>query len=442
MTLHQKEIPAGYRVLCLNSLTILLPVPVAEAVVDAAREPAPADATAAPPGSVEQDCTVEDATTLLNADPPAAEEPAFLKQDADAEGGVQDSVATLEAPMGPLVKSGLTDYEHCMDGEQSPADVPLLRHVFRADETSALTHRMRTITDVEDKKVLERYRSHMRLGGGQRIVAIPKISSLDELENEHPNFAAPIAHVRNRLLLSKRNGSPPRIPPMLLLGPPGVGKTHFTKALADAMRAPIYRVNFDSPVAASNLIGLDKQWRNSRAGQLFQALVMGTHANPVFLLDELDKSRVSREDDPLAPLHTLLEPGTADSVTDISTEVTFDTSLVTWVATANYSLRIPDTLRSRLTEFWIEMPGPADAIRITTAVAAGVVHSLAPDGFKPLSRRIAVLLAHLTPREVVKAVGDALALAVANGRAQIVRSDFPAEALAEDVSGDGKGLLH
>ena len=361
----------------------------------------------------------------------------------------------LESKSGTDQHNGIGLLEQCVQKmvyaanakQDQPADFELYKEkpkhlVFDWNQSFELEKRIKAISDSDSQAVLKRYAKEMRRDGGRKPVGMPTLESLDILQDQHPNFSEVISFVRNKLILAEKTGSFLRIPPILLSGDAGVGKTHFSKSLASALNTSIHRLAFDGPISSSALIGMDRQWGNTRAGLLFNAVVLGANANPVFVLDELDKARASRQDDPLAPLHTIFESGTAGEVKDLSTEVVFDASLVTWIATANYPLMIPPTIRSRLREFWIAMPGPADAIKITRYVAASVIENSAPLGFSLISDRLSVLLAHLTPREVVKAVGDAVACAVANGRMEVVKSDFSAEAIAEDVATDGAALLH
>ena len=252
----------------------------------------------------------------------------------------------------------------------------------------------------------------------------------------------PIELVRNELLASRHAGRPPQVPPVLLLGGPGIGKTHFASALAATLEAPIHRLNFDAPLSASVLIDLDRQWSNSRSGLLFDAICRGDTANPIVLLDELDKARVLSGDDPLAPLHTLLERSTARAVRDISTEFVFDAAHTVWIATANYPMLIPTTIRSRFVEFLISPATPAQAIDVTAAVAAAAIAASAPTGFEALDRRLVVALAHCTPREVSKAVTAAICRAVVNERFCIKREDFPPDVFAEDPNNAPEVWLH
>jgi ATP-dependent Lon protease len=146
-------------------------------------------------------------------------------------------------------------------------------------------------------------------------------------------------------------------------GDPGIGKTRFSVELAHALGTVIRRLPFDNGQSGSSLLGSDKNWANTTYGAVFELVVLGQHANPVILLDEIDKASKRREGDALASLHTLLEPVTSQTVRDISVDFEFNASHVLWIATANDLTRVAPSLRSRFHEFWVEQPTGAQACR-------------------------------------------------------------------------------
>jgi len=168
---------------------------------------------------------------------------------------------------------------------------------------------------------------------------------------------------------------------------------------------------------------------------LFELVCLGKVANPTVVLEEVDKAKHHSNDDPLGCLHTLLEPSTSGAVRDLSIDFVFDASLVTFIATANDPTKLPQSLRSRFYEFFIRFPEAHHAIDIATSVAEAVILEIAPYGFSAPTRKISVLLAHLTPREVVKAVKEGIANAILNGRLHLVCTDFSPETLGLPGSG-------
>lgn len=277
----------------------------------------------------------------------------------------------------------------------------------------------------------------------RRVAAPEGMEALDALYDSHPNFEEVIDLVKNQLLLAERSGRAPRIPPILLDGEPGLGKTHFASALAQVLGAPIQRIAMDASVTAAKLVGTDRHWSNTAVGSLFEIVCLGTHANPVFLLDEVDKAVGRNYQDPLAALHSLLEPSTACRAKDVSAEMEFDASLVTWVATANHARLLPDSLRSRFREFRIKRLTAEQSIRATESIVESTVDDLELAGFEVPGRAFCVALAHLVPREIQQAVQQAVAVAVANGKTRVTVKDIPAQ-FRDDESkpAGGNSWLH
>ncbi len=254
-----------------------------------------------------------------------------------------------------------------------------------------------------------------------------------DLTNRHAHFQKVIEFVADTL--SGMSGKVRRIPPILLLGPPGVGKSCFAQDLARALGANFLQLQMDSAVTRMTLVGSDRRYSNTSQGELFNLICLRDQANPIVLLDELDKAQQDGRDSAIAPLHGLLEPVTAKRCRDVSTEFVFDASLVTWLATANDATKIPNTLRSRFREFVILPPQGAHAIEVSASVMKKVLTEFAPQGFADAAKSIAVALAHLTAREIYQVTERAVGNALSNGRTSLQIADFHADAMALEVDG-------
>lgn len=254
---------------------------------------------------------------------------------------------------------------------------------------------------------------------------------LDKLEHEMANFAPVIQTVIRPHLHLVSMGIDHRMPPILLLGEPGVGKTRFANQLAKILGLPKpLHIQMAAETNGASLAGSSTFWSNSAPGLLFEALAWGTGtgmvaANPLVLLDELDKPSKDMSYDPIGSLYTLLEADTAVDFQDQSLpDVQIDTSSVRWIGTANDISCIPEPVRSRMCTFEIQMP-TAEQQQV---IMQGMYQSLLAKYHLPLTDELppSVLdrLASLSPREAKIALDCAIASAVARCSLEIAVKDL------------------
>lgn len=249
---------------------------------------------------------------------------------------------------------------------------------------------------------------------------------LEELAQEMPSFRAPVDLVSQAFALSVRCGGLPAVPPMLLIGPPGVGKSLFAYRLSDVLRCGHAWLALDQRTAGTTLRGSDAHWSNARHGLLFQHLALGKTANPVFVLDEIDKAAraVGRDGvDMLSQLHSVLEPETSRHVEDISLGIELDASQVMYVATANDLQRLDAPLLSRFEVFQIGLPTPREQREASRRIVASVLVRLEAEDSIAVSEGAYVLLAQYSPRAIRRAAERALAICVSAGRARMSIED-------------------
>lgn len=281
------------------------------------------------------------------------------------------------------------------------------------------------------------------MGEYRRVGKLPRPQALDTLRQSHPHFGVVIDFVSDRLALAARSRKPVRIPPILLGGPPGIGKTHFCSALAKVLSVPCRRHQMDQAESSSALLGSEKTWSNTRVGLVFEEVVLGEYANPMIILDELDKAhRRNHHSSAAAVLHTLLEPVTAGAVRDLSADIEFDASLVTWVATCNYPWQIEPTLLSRMKCFWIDMPDASQALMMVKSVAAQAIKDAAVPGFQVPGREILVEIAHYSARKQYQIIGEAVARCVRESRKQMDVADIAKWVVRDGEEGVPGVVLH
>ena len=275
------------------------------------------------------------------------------------------------------------------------------------------------------------YDKMLRVGGQRFTVKPSALPQMDHLCEELPNFGSVLEDIRKQLALCIDSQDAVELPPMLLLGEPGIGKTHFARRISQLLGTGYGFVPMSSLTAGWILGGASSQWKNAKPGKVFETFLNGDYANPVMLVDEIDKASAEGQYDPLGALYSLLEVDTATRFVDEFAEVPIDASGAVWFATANDAARIPEPILNRMHVYQIEAPDAEGAARIALAIYREIrgAHDWGK-GFPELpSATVVEKLAALSPREMRRAVLAAFGNAKVAGRGEL---------RPEDVN-DGRG---
>jgi ATP-dependent Lon protease len=219
---------------------------------------------------------------------------------------------------------------------------------------------------------------------------------------------------------------------MLLLGDPGIGKTHFARRLAKLLGTGYSFIGMSSLTAGWILSGASAQWKNAKPGKVFDALVHGDYANPVIVVDEIDKAGGDAQYDPLGSLYTLLEHDTACEFVDEFAEVPIDASDVVWIATANEARAIPEPILNRVNVYEIDPPDPEGSRRIARGIYRELrdEHSWGQQFPEEPAASMIDRLAQLKPREMRRVLLAAFGNAKLAQRQEVLADDVTAERVA------------
>jgi SpoVK/Ycf46/Vps4 family AAA+-type ATPase len=251
------------------------------------------------------------------------------------------------------------------------------------------------------------------------------------LERDMPNFKEVSDYYKGQFRQNYYSNKS-RITPILLLGEPGIGKTHFAKKLAAYLKTGYTFIDMGSITSGFVLSGINGSYQDAKQGKILDAMMDSPTFNPIILMDEVDKVNTGNYD-PLAPLYQLLEEVNAKEFTDEFTEVPFNASGIIYIACANNLNNLPKPILSRFKVF--EVPSPTNEqldIIIKNIYSTAIENN--PLISQELPEEVIKNLKSNSLREVKVIIDDAIsALMLSQSREEIDRMQKDGKKLTLDV---------
>lgn len=205
--------------------------------------------------------------------------------------------------------------------------------------------------DKDDRKKLEVFRHGAELKPVETEHRADEIASA--LHAEMPWMAEATERVWQDMRASVRNcDSAPRLRPLLLVGPPGIGKSYWARLLGDKLIVPTTVIEATGDPAAFSVTGSQRGWGSAGPGKPLEGIMANGIANPIVVVDEIEKAGIvdsmkGQRFSLTEGLLPFLERFTAARWSCPYFRVSFDMSWITWVMTANSLNGLPAPFLSR-----------------------------------------------------------------------------------------------
>lgn len=298
------------------------------------------------------------------------------------------------------------------------------REFFKMSELREQMTWLREQSGDNHKALLKTFKKLEEAGPWRDVAKAPAPELLDSLHEDFPNFTAVTTLIQQRLTLCRVAPEQHlQLPPVLLNGDPGAGKTAYGQRLASILGVRFEKVDLSSTHAAFALTGLESGYSSSHPGRIWHSLQQGS-LSALWLLDELDKTSESR-DGGSQYLLSLLEPVSASRFTDNCTQLPVNAAHLCYLATSNDIDRIDSPLRSRFEVFEIHAPTEEQMCAVVRSIYRDIrkTETWAAYFSDVLDVDVIDELRRSSPRQVRRLLVNGCAKAATKGRCTLTPSD-------------------